>query len=249
MKLGARGVTVITASGDDGVLIPPARQNQSWNGLGPCAYIPEWTDSSPWITVVGATQGHELPHATLAQVVACQSDMGGGITTGGGFSERIPRPSYQDEAVQKYLLSSEGREAHPGFNSMGRGYPDVAMVGHSFVIVAGNESSVGSGTSVSAPIFAGFISLINARRKEQGMQSVGFINPRLYSALGGSSGAGGSSAAFTDVVSGWNHCAAGHNVSSVVCCAQGFHASAGWDPLTGAGEPRSWQALAALFGL
>ena len=61
--------------------------------------------------------------------------------------------------------------------------------------------------------------------------------------------AGGGSPAFTDIVSGKNNCAAGHNLSAIVCCAEGFHAGPGWDPLTGVGEVSSWSALAALFGV
>lgn len=240
MKLGARGVTIVTASGDDGVLIPPARQHQSWHGVGPCAYVPAWPDTSPFITVVGATQGHELPSPQPDQIIACQSSKGGGITTGGGFSAKVPRPAWQDDAVEGYLNSEQGRASAKGFVSTGRAYPDIALAGHSFVIVAGNESSVGSGTSVSAPVFAGFVSLINARRKERGMQSVGFINPTLYRA---------GRAAFRDIVEGENNCAAGHNMSSLVCCEEGFRAVAGWDPLTGVGEPLSWHALASLFAL
>ena len=240
MKLGARGVTIVTASGDDGVLIPPARQHQSWHGVGPCAYVPGWPDTSPFITVVGATQGHELPSPRPDQIIACQSSKAGGITTGGGFSAKVPRPTWQDDAVEGYLNSEQGRASAKGFVSTGRAYPDISMAGHSFVIVAGNESSVGSGTSVSAPVFAGFVSLINARRKERGMQSVGFINPTLYRA---------GRAAFRDIVDGENNCAAGHNMSSLVCCEEGFRAAVGWDPLTGVGEPLSWHALASLFAL
>jgi len=236
LKLSARGVSLIAASGDDGVMIPPARQNQSYHGLAACGYHPTWPASSPYVTAVGATQGHEkdgLP------VVACQSAKGGGITSGGGFATKSARLPLQDHAVHTYLAGA-GSKSATGFDASGAAYPDVSVAGAHFVIVAGNETSVGSGTSVSAPIFAGMISVINARRKSKGLQSAGFLNPTLYSS--------DSRAAFRDIVSGENNCAAGHNVSALVCCGVGFTAAAGWDPLTGVGEVISLDKLAAAFG-
>jgi tripeptidyl-peptidase I len=51
IRLGVRGVTIIVASGDDGVSSPYARSNPTQ-----CGYVPSWPASCPYITSVGATQ-------------------------------------------------------------------------------------------------------------------------------------------------------------------------------------------------
>eukprot|EP01037_Dinobryon_pediforme_P047394 gene47394-61516_t len=92
-----------------------------------------------------------------------------------------------------------------------------------------------SGTSASAPVFAGVVSLANSARKQAGKSSLGFLNPLLYSY---------SSLFVHDVTVGDNKCTAATDVSvkdgslyfSSVCCQQGFVASAGWDPVTGLGS-------------
>ena len=56
-KLGARGITVIIASGDDGVANFEARNNASL-----CGFSPSFPATSPYVTAVGATQGPEVSH-------------------------------------------------------------------------------------------------------------------------------------------------------------------------------------------
>ena len=58
-----------------------------------------------------------------ATEVSCQSQLGGEITSGGGFSMHHQRPLYQQQAVDSYLNSAAGRAASKGYNSYGRGYP------------------------------------------------------------------------------------------------------------------------------
>lgn len=74
---------------------------------------------------------------------------------------------------------------------MGRAYPDVAMVGHNLLIAqSGSFMTVGmsiftcliyqltylvDGTSASAPVFAGFITLINNVRVEAGKPLLGIF--------------------------------------------------------------------------
>ena len=52
----------------------------------------------------------------------------------GGFSDRWPRPSYQDDAVKGYLkiLGSRWKGL---YNPKGRGFPDVAAQGVRFHVV------------------------------------------------------------------------------------------------------------------
>jgi tripeptidyl-peptidase-1 len=201
MKLGAQGVSVFVSSGDDGVANFTARSDASG-----CGYHPSFPASSPYVTAVGATQGG----VNGGSEVACSSDTGGQITTGGGFSTKYTVPSYQSAAIQDYMASSAGKSAVSGYTN-GRGYPDIAMAGFNYqVVIAGKTVGV-SGTSASSPVVAGFASLVNAKLAAgSALKSVGFINPTLYQA-------GVSS--FNDITSGNNKCAAKGGVfQRTVCC-------------------------------
>ena len=81
------------------------------------------------------------------------------------------------------------------------------------------------GTSLSTPVVAGMISLVNAARLRAGRPSLGWINPILYASYKN----------FTiDVTSGSNNCAAAYH-APYTCCREGFSAAPGWDPVTGLG--------------
>ena len=63
--------------------------------------------------------------------------------------------SFQSSAVKKYLNSAQGKQAHTGYAN-GRAYPDVAFLGSDYVLYIGGFLADGvSGTSASAPAFAG----------------------------------------------------------------------------------------------
>lgn len=218
-KLGTRGVTVFVASGDDGVAGSGARGNPS-----ACGFNPSYPATAPHVTAVGATQGPEAGQPE----VACSSNTGGGITTGGGFSTIYDQTSWQSAQVAAYLKNAPNLPPKSMFNPSGRGYPDVAAMGHNYAIVVGGQTYQGSGTSASTPVFGAMISLINAARIEAGKSSLGFLNPALYKL---------SSDAFHSITSGENNCAAG-NQGSQTCCPNGFTATAGWTPLTGLGSPK-----------
>lgn len=219
-KLGLKGVTIFVSSGDDGVANFQARNDPSQ-----CGFSPSFPATCPYVTSVGATQGPE----DGSPEIACSSATGGLITTGGGFSIYFARPSYQEAAVQKFLSSGPNLPPLSMFNSKGRAYPDIAVLGHNYAVVIGGSNYILSGTSASSPVFAGFISLINAQRASTGKPPVGFINPALYSL------AASQPSAFNDITKGENNCCAG-NPGQQVCCKYGFSASAGWDPLTGLGS-------------
>lgn len=213
-KLGVQGVSILISSGDDGVANFGARTNPKQ-----CAYNPSFPASSPYVTAIGATQGPE----SGATEVACTSDNGGVITTGGGFSSIFAAPSYQTETIASYFAGlTTAQQPVAGYNAAGRGYPDVAMAGLNYEVVIGGATYKVSGTSASAPVIAGFVSLVNAARLAAGKPSLGFINPAIYQA---------GASIVNDITSGENNCAA-----SKVCCDQGFYATKGWDPLTGFGS-------------
>jgi tripeptidyl-peptidase-1 len=229
MKLGAQGVTITVSSGDDGVANFQARQSER-----ACGYHPSFPATSPYVTAVGATQGG----INGGPEVACSSDTGGQITTGGGFSTKYDTPSYQTGAVQDYLKSSAGKDAASGYAD-GRGYPDISMAGFDYEVVIAGQTVGVSGTSASSPVVAGFASLVNAKLAASGsaMKSVGFMNPTLYKA---------GTSSFNDITSGNNKCCAGQVKSETICCDEGFQATTGWDPLTGLGSV-DYKKFEALF--
>ena len=60
--------------------------------------------------------------------IACQSQKGGVITTGGGFSTYYPTASWQTQQVTDYF-NGLGTMPPEGYNVEGRAYPDVALIG------------------------------------------------------------------------------------------------------------------------
>ncbi len=214
--LGLQGVTIFSSSGDDGVAGSEAQSNPMT-----CGYNPQFPTSCPYVTSVGATMGPE----SGAPEVVCSGDAGGVITSGGGFSDYYSMPEWQSTVVNSYISNTD---LYKGYNSMGRAYPDVSLLGYNYLVAIDSNFYLLSGTSASSPVFAAMISLINARRKSLGKSRVGWINPTLYSLyeddpLGGY---------VIDIIDGDNSCTA----YGAVCCQQGFPAAVGWDGATGLGS-------------
>ena len=133
---------------------------------------------------------------------------------------------WQSNVVSSYFKSvlSTSKAPVPGYNSAGRGYPDISAQGTNYVVFIGGAPYLVSGTSASAPVVAGMLSLINAARLALGKTSIGWINPTLYTYF----------RSFTnDITIGKNNCLV---ESAGPCCTQGFNAATGWDPATGLGS-------------
>jgi tripeptidyl-peptidase-1 len=146
MKAGARGLSIMFATGDQGV----------WGRSGVLGgkFNPDFPTGSPYITGVGGTDF--LKTGEIGDETAWNDG-------GGGFSNTFARPSYQAEAVQKYLSAGSSTPKFPPakyFNASGRGYPDIAAlagVKNPYCVVAGGLVSGVGGTSVrekkrSAPL-------------------------------------------------------------------------------------------------
>lgn len=171
--------------------------------------------------------------------IACQSQLGGVITTGGGFSTYYMMPEWQKKSVALYFSRLE-EQPMPGFNPNGRAYPDVSFTGVEYQVMIGGETMSIYGSSASAPVFAGMITLLNSLRQAAGFSNVGFINPTLYSVgynnTMGMANNNGKSVKFNDVVSGKNNCCFASDKSKAVCCNSGFISAKGWDPVAGWGS-------------
>eukprot|EP01036_Dinobryon_divergens_P028582 gene28582-37547_t len=210
--LSTMGVTLVASSGDDGA---SAISDQ-------CGYMTLFPASSPYFTAVGATNG---PQLNLSET-ACQSNKNNGvITSGGGMSVRTnSTPAWQEQHVNKYF-SSFSCSLAPGYATQGRGMPDISLMGADYYFYVNKEKRTFFGTSTSAPVFAGMVSLVNAARAAVGKSTLGWINPALYAL---------SSKFVNDITVGDNYC---QNIESgPLCCAQGYKASVGWDPVTGLGS-------------
>ncbi|PIL32648.1 hypothetical protein GSI_05352 [Ganoderma sinense ZZ0214-1] len=175
-QLGARGTSVLFASGDGGVA--GSRFSNTCNADG--SFVPTFPSGCPFLTSVGSTQGNSPE--TAAQF------------SSGGFSNVFARPDYQSAAVESYLNTLGSTNAGL-FNTSGRAYPDVSTQGVSFAVNIAGEFEAVSGTSASSPTFASVVALLNDQRLNAGKTPLGFLNPLLYST---------AAAAFNDITSGSN---------------------------------------------
>jgi len=215
-KLGAMGVSILFASGDQGVA---GRTGKTSDGK----YHPDFPAGSPYVTAVGGT---DLAKKSVIGAEKAWSD------GGGGFSDEFAMPDYQKDAVTAYLAKLEAAGESPpasAFNKAGRGYPDIsALAGtQNPYCVSADKAFYGvGGTSASTPMSAGIFARINAERSAQGKPPMGFLNPFIYQ----------NPDAFHDVTQGANPGVAGY---------KGFTALAGWDAATGMGTPNFEKMLAA----
>jgi tripeptidyl-peptidase-1 len=183
MKAGAKGISILFASGDQGVC------GRSGCGLFTHArFHPDFPAGSPYITAVGGTDfaGTEIGDETAWSA------------SGGGFSDNFDIPSYQKDAVAAYKASADADLPPKNlWNNTGRGYPDIAALGGQkapyCVAVNGLFQGV-AGTSASCPVTAGVFALLNGLRASQNKSPLGFLNPFIYQ----------NAAAFQDVTSGCN---------------------------------------------
>ncbi len=146
------------------------------------------------------------------------SDSGGGISP-----DHIAIPTWQK--LSGVITSSNG-----GSTSYRNG-PDVAAnANFTFYVCADQTTCTANeygGTSFAAPMWAGYLALVNQQAIANGNAALGFINPLIYP-LGVSS----QSSYFHDITSGSN----------------GYSAVTGYDLVTGWGSPNGAGLLNALAG-
>jgi subtilase family serine protease len=166
-QMAAQGQAVFVSSGDSGAY---------GNGSLPLnVFDPA---SQPYVTGVGGTSLTTAKKQAYDGEVVWNDLATGYGATGGGVSTVWPIPDYQ-------IYLGNSLALHNGGSGTYRNVPDIAAVGDPLTGVAvysklnGGWLSVG-GTSVGAPIWAGFYSLANAASEGLGFGSLGFANPILY---------------------------------------------------------------------
>ncbi|MEI9863233.1 MAG: hypothetical protein WDN00_01460 [Limisphaerales bacterium] len=149
---------------------------------------------------------------------------GDGTGTGGGVSTIFPIPSWQQG------ISFAANQGSP----IARNSPDVAMVAESVYVKYdnGGGGSVG-GTSAAAPLWAGFMALVNQQAATSGKPAPGFINPVVYEIANQSN----YKTTLFDVTNGNNFSTTSPNA---------FSAVTGYDLCTGLGTPRGTPLINAL---
>jgi uncharacterized repeat protein (TIGR03803 family) len=122
----------------------------------------------------------------------------------------------------------------------GRNIPDVAMVAddvwvnYNHTTLAAQEE-VAMGTSIAAPLWAGFTALVNQNATEANMSNVGFLNPAIYTIGNGAN----YLSCFHDITTGNNTWSESPSE---------FYAGVGYDLCTGWGSPNGMNSINLLSG-
>lgn len=235
MKLGLQGHTILIATGDYGVGSFPGDNSES-GCLGPNEDIfnPAYPNNCPWVTSVGGTMlGPNYTVNDPESTMQVSLYRPGGpeadkyFSSAGGFSNYFPTPDYQKRTVEEwfhlhnqyptYVANANTNVTNVGanggrYNRAGRAYPDVSANGAYMPLFNNGTQYVFYGTSLSSPVMAGVITLINQQRTIAGKGPVGFLNNAIYS----------NPWMFNDITNGTN----------ANCKSNGFPAVRGWDPVS-----------------
>jgi kumamolisin len=192
-QMQAQGQTFLAASGD----------HSTWTASGTGE---AWPADDAYIVSVGGTDLITSGAAGPWQSETAWVDSGGGISQDG-----IAIPSWQQ-------LSGVINSSNHGSTTYRNG-PDVsANANFTFYTCADQTSCLANsygGTSFAAPMWAGYLALVNQQLASNSQSPVGFINPTIYQQNVGSqygtdfhdvtSGTSGSYSAVTgyDLVTGW----------------------------------------------
>jgi subtilase family serine protease len=164
----AQGITVLASAGDSGAY--GDEYNIPYNVSDPA--------TDPYITGVGGTELLTGDKESYEFEYTWNEYPYFGAT-GGGISTYWAIPDYQN-------IPGTGYTAQNGGSTSFRNVPDVAAEAAVFTGVAVYVSDQGGwfqvgGTSVASPIWAGYLSNLNAAFSTYGLGNLGFFNPALYS--------------------------------------------------------------------
>jgi kumamolisin len=193
-RMAAQGQTFFAASGD----------NSTWSASNEA-----WPADDANVVSVGGTDLITAGAAGPWQSETAWADSGGGISP-----DNIPIPTWQQ--LSGVINSNNG-----GSTALRNG-PDVAAnANFTFYVCADQTTCTANelgGTSFAAPMWAGYLALVNQQLAANNQPPIGFINPIIYAQNITSS----YSAGFHDITSG---------------TSGSFSAVVGYDLVTGWGSP------------
>lgn len=205
-QMAAQGQSILAASGDTGAYNPFPTSHLA---VGDPA-------SQPYVTGVGGTSLTINSNYTYQSETSWNWEPFFADAGGGGISGYWGIPSWQVGLATSANLGSTTKRMVPdvSLNAVNGGYS---------IYLSGSWISV-SGTSASAPLWAGFVALVNQQRAQVGggMSPIGFLNPPLYQVAQGSS----YSSIFHDI--------ADHTTNRYYPAVAGFDLSTGWGSFNGA---------------
>lgn len=220
-NMAAQGQSFFNAAGDSDAF-PAGYVDNAANSTVP--------SSSPYITQVGGTTLTTSGSSYSSETVWNWGlDGGSYVGSSGGVSSYYSIPSWQ-QGINTFLTN--------GGSNTKRNIPDVALTADNVYVAYGDGSSGDfGGTSCAAPLWAGFMALVNqqlAATTGTSTSSIGFINPAIYELANEST----YSSTFHDVTTGNNTSSSSPNE---------FYAGAGYDLCTGLGTPGGTNLINALI--
>ncbi len=216
-----QGQSFLQASGDSDAMLP-GQADTSFFGI--CC--------NPFVTSVGGTKlatdagGNYLSESVWNDHVP-NVGQGNYYGSGGGVSTFYTTPSWQQ---------GFGNANNHG-STTGRNFPDVAFTATDIYIIYDNgQTGAVGGTSCAAPLWAGFMALVNQQGALNGRPPVGFLNPAIYALAH----TGAYTNYFRDTTIGDN---------TWPGSPTNFFAVTGYDLATGLGTPRGTNLIFALTGV
>jgi hypothetical protein len=224
-QLAAQGQSFFNASGDGDAFTVGVNSD---NGVD----NPDTENapsSSPYITQVGGTT-LTMSGAGASYVSETVWNWGGGTGSSGGVSSYYPLPTWQSG------ISTTSNHA----STSQRNIPDVALTADN-VTAYDSDGAVENdgGTSCAAPLWAGFLALVNQQAVSLGNPPAGFVNPAIYAIGKGQNATYTYAACFHDTTTGNNFWSESPGNYSAV---------AGYDLCTGWGTPNGANLIDALAG-
>jgi hypothetical protein len=223
----SQGQSFFNASGDSDAFTTGAG---SVNGVDNPS-LDNVPSSNPYITQVGGTTltmngtGASYASETVWNWGNEYGSSENGVGSSGGVSTYYSIPTWQ-QGINSFLAS--------GGSSTARNIPDVALTADNVYVKYGNGTNGDfGGTSCAAPLWAGFMALVNQQAAASGKSPVGFINPAVYEIANESV----YNSAFNDVTTGNNTSSSSPNA---------FYAVPGYDLCTGLGTPAGTNLINAL---
>ncbi len=204
-EFAAQGQNLFQAAGD----------NKKWTATGKASEI--YPADDVYVTSVGGTDLQTSAAGGAWASETAWADSGGGVSP-----HKYSIPAWQTAAAAGCASCSQTY----------RNGPDVsANANYTFYVCADQTTCTANewgGTSFAAPMWAGYLALINQQSVANGGGPLGFINPSLYSIGAGSS----YTTDFHDITSGSN----------------GYSATTGYDLATGWGSPNGSGLINSLAG-